>query len=279
MSTLETNLAAQPSGATPTIASIIDGEARTDAPGGAPDLHQSRPHSTRSSPRSLLADAGDVRRRLPRRARRAGASGRSVPAPVRGRVIAQVGRLVEANKEALAAPRHARDRQAVRRVARRGAGDHRHLRLLPRRGPPALRPDRAVGDARQAAVHVPHAGRRGGDHHRRQLPGRRARVVPRAGDPVRQRGRLEAGRVLAPRSATRWPQLFHAGGVPGGVLNLVQADGRGRRSRASSARSRRASSTRSASPARAPSAPRSASSAGATCSRRASSSAARTRWS
>ena len=38
---------------------------------------------------------------------------------------------------------HRGDRQAVRRGPRGGAGGHRHLRLLPRRGPPALRPDRA----------------------------------------------------------------------------------------------------------------------------------------
>ena len=40
--------------------------------------------------------------RVVRRARRR-RSGRAVPAPARGRVIAQVGRLIEANKEALAA--------------------------------------------------------------------------------------------------------------------------------------------------------------------------------
>ena len=90
---------------------------------------------------------------------------------------------------------HPRDRQADRRGARRGAGDHRHVRLLPRRGPPALRPDRAQRDARQAAVHVPQPGRRGGDHHRGQLPGRRAVVVPGAGAALRQHGGVEAGRV------------------------------------------------------------------------------------
>ena len=74
-------------------------------------------------------------------------------------------------------------------------------------------------------------------------------------------------------------KLFHAGGVPGGVLNLVQASGEDTFAGLSSRRSTRAWSTRSASPARAPSARRSASCAGATCSRRASSSAARTRWS
>ena len=62
-------------------------------------------------------------------------------------------------------------------------------------------------------------------------------------------------------------KLFHAGGVPGGVLNLVQADGRGD-VRGPRARARGAAwSTRSASPARARSARRSASCAAATCSR------------
>ena len=73
-------------------------------------------------------------------------------------------------------------------------------------------------------------------------------------------------------------QLFHAGGVPEGVLNLVHADGAATFA-GSSARSRSGSSTRSASPARPRSARRSARSAAATCSRRAWSSAARTRWS
>ena len=92
---------------------------------------------------------------------------------------------------------HARDRQALRRVARRGPGGRRHLRLLPLGGPPPLRPDGAERDARQAAVHLPHAGRGGRDRHRRQLPGGGAVLVPRAGDPVRQRVRLEAGRLRA----------------------------------------------------------------------------------
>ena len=71
-------------------------------------------------------------------------------------------------------------------------------------------------------------------------------------------------------------RLFHAGGVPGGVLNLVQAEGEATFAGLERALDR-ASSTRSASPARAPSARRSASSAAATCRARASSSAARTR--
>src|SRR4051795_6697374 len=101
MSTLETNPAAQPSGATPTIASIIGGEARTDAPGG--HLTSTNPSRTSEAVAEvLLADAGTFADAC-RTARAAQAEWKAVPAPIRGRVIAQVGRLFEANKEALAA--------------------------------------------------------------------------------------------------------------------------------------------------------------------------------
>ena len=240
-----------------------------------PGSRPTRRTSPTSSPRSCSrTPPGSWTRAAPpaaRRRRGPGAGARPRPRDRGGRppVRGQQGGALPA--------RHARDRQAVPRGARRGPGDHRHLRLLHRRGPAPVRPDRPVGDARQAALHVPRPGRRRRDHHRRQLPRRGPVLVPRAGDPVRQRGRVEAGRVLrGDRDAMA--QIFHAGGVPGGVLNLVQADG-ARRSRASSARSSRASSTRSASPAPPRSARRSARCAAATRSRRASSSAARTRWS
>ena len=216
---------------------------------------------------ALLGDARDVRRRLPRRARGAAGVGARCPRPSAAARSQQVGRLVEANKEALAAPRHARDRQALPRVARRGAGDRRHLRLLPRRGPAPVRADRAVGDARQAALHVPRAGRRRGDHHRRQLPGRRARPgtsCRRSCAATRSSGSRPSTRR---RWATRWRSCSYAGGVPGGVLNLVQADGaddvRGARARARRGPRRQGRLHRLV----APSARRSASSAAATCSR------------
>ena len=201
-----------------------------------------------------------------------------MPAPARGRVIAQVGRLVEANKEALARAGHARDRQALPRGAGRGAGDRRHLRLLPRRGPAALRADRAVGDAGQAAVHVP-------------VPVGVAAIITAGNFPVAVPSWYLVPAILcgnavvwkpaeyAPRWATRWRSCSCAGGVPGGVLNVVQADGRGHVRRPRARAGARAWSTRSASPAPARSARGSASCAAATCSRRAWSSAARTRWS
>src|ERR1700750_2783492 len=82
------------------IASVIDGEARTDAPGG---------RLTSTNPAQLddfvaevaLADAATFADAC-RAARAAQKDWAKVPAPARGRVIAQVGRLFETNKEALA---------------------------------------------------------------------------------------------------------------------------------------------------------------------------------
>src|SRR5690349_15998228 len=98
MSTLESSRAEAASGA-PTIASVIGGEARTDAPGG---------HLTSTNPAKLdevvaevgLADAATFVDACAA-ARAAQKEWAKVPAPARGRVIAQVGRLFESNKEAL----------------------------------------------------------------------------------------------------------------------------------------------------------------------------------
>ena len=177
-----------------TVASIVGGEARTDAPGGK--LTSTNPARLDDVVAEVLLGDAATFVDACRAARAAQKEWASVPAPARGRVIAQVGRLIEANKEALAALVTREIGKPYPGGARRGPGDRRHLRLLPRRGAAAVRADRAVGDARQAALHLPRAGRRGGDHHRGQLPGGRARLVPRAGDPVRQRRRLEARRVL-----------------------------------------------------------------------------------
>ena len=239
-----------------------------------PDLHEPRPHR-RGGRRGAARRRPDLRGRLPRRAHGAAGVGRRARADPRPRD--RPGRAARRGQQGGAvAARHPGGRQALRRVARRGAGDHRHLRLLHRRGPAAVRPDRPVGDARQAALHLPRPGRRRRDHHRRQLPGRGALLVPRPGDPVRQRRRLEAGRVLA-RARGRARAAVPRRRRPRRRAQPRPGRGRGDVRAGSSARSSRASSTRSASPARAPSARRSASSAGATCRARASSSAARTR--
>src|SRR3954463_10866254 len=82
------------------VASIIEGHQRDDAPGGR--LTSTNPAQLDDTVAEiLLGDASTFvdAARAPRQAQR---DWRKVPAPARGRVIANVGRLVEANKEALA---------------------------------------------------------------------------------------------------------------------------------------------------------------------------------
>ena len=99
------------------------------------------------------------------------------------------------------------------------------MRLLPRRGPAPLRPDRPVGDAGQAAVHLPGAR----SAWRRSSPPATSRSPCRPG--TWSRRSCAATPWSGSRPSTRaacgdaLARIFHAGGVPGGVLNLVQADG------------------------------------------------------
>ena len=83
-----------------TIGSFIDGKWRDDAPGGR--LASVDPARGETVAEALLGDAGTFVEacRAARAAQRAWAA---TPAPVRGRVVEQIGRLVEANAEALAA--------------------------------------------------------------------------------------------------------------------------------------------------------------------------------
>jgi aldehyde dehydrogenase (NAD+) len=82
-----------------TAASIIDGQERTDAPGGR--LESTNPANRSDVIAEVLLTDADGFVDACRAARAAQAAWAAVPAPARGRVIAQVGRLVEANKEAL----------------------------------------------------------------------------------------------------------------------------------------------------------------------------------
>jgi acyl-CoA reductase-like NAD-dependent aldehyde dehydrogenase len=85
---------------TRTASSILGGQARTDAPGGRVTIHDPAKLDEIVTD-ALLGDAS-VFLDACRMARIAQPGWATVPAPVRGRVIQQLGRLVEANKEALA---------------------------------------------------------------------------------------------------------------------------------------------------------------------------------
>src|SRR3989449_3712244 len=83
-----------------TVTSLIGGSAASDAPGGA--LQSVNPANTAEVVAEIqLGDAGTFVE-ASRAARAAQESWAHMPAPLRGRAIQQIGRLVEDNKEALA---------------------------------------------------------------------------------------------------------------------------------------------------------------------------------
>src|SRR4051794_23967584 len=100
MSSIASDPARRSAGAgAPTIASIVGGEARGDAPGGR--LTSTNPARTDEVVAEVLLGDASMFVDAARAARAAQREWAKVPAPARGRVIAQVGRLIEANKEAL----------------------------------------------------------------------------------------------------------------------------------------------------------------------------------
>src|SRR5215212_2429061 len=205
-----------------TAASIIDGQERTDAPGG-------RLESTNPANRSdvvaevLLTDAqGFVDAcRAARAAQRAWAT---VPAPARGRVIAQVGRLVEANKEALS-------RLITREIGKpypEALGEVQEIidtcdfflgegRRLYGQTVPSEMPDKQLFTFR--------------------MPVGVAAIVTAGNFPGAVPSWYLVPAILCGNAVVWKPaeysaaigsalaQLLHAGGVPKGVLNLVHADG------------------------------------------------------
>ena len=201
----------------------------------------------------------------------------AVPAPARGRVIAQVGRLVEANKEALATlvtreigkpyPEALGEVQEIIDTCDFFLGEGRRLYG---QTVPSEMPDKQLFTFR--------------------VPVGVAAIITAGNFPVAVPSWYLVPAILCGNAVVWKPaeysaalgdalaELFHAGGVPAGVLQLVQAAGADTFA-GLEPRWTRAWSTRSASPGPPRSARRSASCAAATCSRRAWSSAARTRWS
>jgi alpha-ketoglutaric semialdehyde dehydrogenase len=210
------------SAAATTVASLVDGEARTDAPGG---------RLTSTNPARLddvvaevhLGDAGTFvdAARVARASQREWAK---VPAPVRGRVIAQVGRLVEANKEALS-------RLVTREIGKPYAealGEVQEIvdtcdfflgegRRLYGQTVPSEMPDKQLFTFR--------------------MPVGVAAIITAGNFPVAVPAWYLVPAILCGNAVVWKPaeyspavgdalaRLFHAGGVPAGVLQVVQAEG------------------------------------------------------
>jgi alpha-ketoglutaric semialdehyde dehydrogenase len=215
MSTVESSAAL-------TVASLVGGEPRTDAPGG----RMTSTNPARTAEVVAEVSLGDAQTFVDAcaAARAAQREWARVPAPVRGRVIAQVGRLVEANKEALA-------RLVTREIGKPYAeslGEVQEIvdtcdfflgegRRLYGQTVPSEMPDKQLFTFR--------------------TPVGVAAIVTAGNFPVAVPSWYLVPAILCGNAVVWKPaeyspavgdalaRLFHAGGVPGAVLNVVQADG------------------------------------------------------
>src|SRR3954467_15115970 len=205
-----------------TAASVIDGRALTDAPGGR--LSSTNPAHTDEVVAELLLADGETFLDACRAARAAQREWARVPAPARGRVIAQVGRLVEANQEALASlvtreigkpyPEALGEVQEIVDTCDFFLGEGRRLYG---QTVPSEMPDKQLFTFR--------------------MPVGVAAIITAGNFPVAVPAWYLVPAILCGNAVVWKPaeyaaalgdalaKLFLAGGVPAGVLNLVQASG------------------------------------------------------
>src|SRR3954466_1932047 len=205
-----------------TIASIVDGTQREDAPGGR--LTSTNPARTDEVVAEVLLGDAQTFEDACRAARAAQPGWAAVPAPARGRVIAQVGRLVEANKEALARL----VTQEVGKPYAESLGEVQEIidtcdffigegRRLYGQTVPSEMPDKQLFTFR--------------------TPVGVAAIITAGNFPVAVPSWYLVPAILcgnavvwkpaeyAPATGDALARLFIAGGLPEGVLNLVQSDG------------------------------------------------------
>jgi alpha-ketoglutaric semialdehyde dehydrogenase len=207
---------------TRTIASIIGGRSRDDAPGGR-ERSTNPAHTDDVVAEVMLGDAGTLVEAA-RAARAAQREWAAVPPPVRGRAIQQIGRLVEENKEALA-------RLVTREIGKpfnESMGEVQEIvdtcnfflgegRRLYGQTVPSEMPDKQLFTFR--------------------MPVGVATIITAGNFPVAVPSWYLVPALLcgnaaiwkpaeyAPATAEALTQLFLHGGLPEGVLNLVLADG------------------------------------------------------
>jgi aldehyde dehydrogenase (NAD+) len=205
-----------------TIGSIIGGDVRRDAPGGR--LVSTNPARTDEVVAEVALGDAATFVDAARAARAAQREWAKVPAPARGRVIAQVGRLVEANKEALSRL----VTQEVGKPYAESLGEVQEIvdtcdfflgegRRLYGQTVPSEMPDKQLFTFR--------------------MPVGVAAIITAGNFPVAVPAWYLVPAILCGNAVVWKPaeysaalgdamaKLFHAGGVPAGVLNLVQANG------------------------------------------------------
>jgi acyl-CoA reductase-like NAD-dependent aldehyde dehydrogenase len=205
-----------------TVASIVGGSVRADAPGGR--LTSTNPANTSEVVADVLLGDSSTFVDAARAARAAQKEWAAVPAPARGRVIAQVGRLVEANKEALASlvtreigkpyPEALGEVQEIVDTCDFFLGEGRRLYG---QTVPSEMPNKQLFTFR--------------------MPVGVAAIITAGNFPVAVPAWYLVPAILCGNAVVWKPaeysaalgdalgRLFHAGGVPGGVLNVVQASG------------------------------------------------------
>ena len=206
-----------------TIASIVDGRPREDAPGGR--LTSTNPARTDEVVAEVLLGDAQTFVDACRAARAAQREWAAVPAPVRGRVIANVGRLVEANKEALA-------RLVTQEVGKPYAESLGEVQEI------IDTCDFFVGEGRRLYGQTVPSEMPDKQLFTFRVPVGVAAIITAGNFPVAVPSWYLVPAILcgnavvwkpaeyvARAAATPSRSSSCAGGVPGGVLNLVQADG------------------------------------------------------
>ena len=205
-----------------TIASIVDGRPREDAPGGR--LTSTNPARTDEVVAEVLLGDAQTFEDACRAARAAQPEWSAVPAPVRGRVIANVGRLVEQNKEALS-------RLVTQEVGKPYAESLGEVQEI------IDTCDFFVGEGRRLYGQTVPSEMPDKQLFTFRVPVGVAAIITAGNFPVAVPSWYLVPAILCGNAVVWKPaeyspalgdalaRLFHAGGVPGGVLNLVQAEG------------------------------------------------------
>ncbi|MDP8978783.1 MAG: aldehyde dehydrogenase family protein [Actinomycetota bacterium] len=207
---------------TRTITSIVDGKACDEAPGGWTDSRNPA-HADEVVARVGLGDAGTLTDAC-RAARGAQKEWAAVPAPVRGRAIRQVGRLVTENKEALA-------RLVTREIGKPYAESLGEVQEI------VDTCDFFIGEGRRLYGQTVPSEMSDKQLFTFRVPVGVTAIVTAGNFPVAVPSWYLVPAILcgnavvwkpaeySPAIADALAQLFWHGGLPDGVLNVVQADG------------------------------------------------------
>src|SRR4051794_19303970 len=207
---------------TTTIASIVDGSARSDAPGGRQT--STNPAQLDDTVAEILLGDAQTFVDAARAARAAQKQWAAVPAPARGRVIAQVGRIVEENKEALA-------RLVTREIGKPYAEALGEVQEI------VDTCDFFIGEGRRLYGQTVPSEMSDKQLFTFRVPVGVAAIITAGNFPVAVPAWYLVPAILCGNAVVWKPaeyagacadamaRIFHAGGVPAGILSVIQADG------------------------------------------------------